>query len=708
MKLNNNTNIFTPNIKNSDEVKITNQNKISSQKPLPTDKITFKSSTKTVARQEVFKNILPKFMLGTTFLAGLELLMHNANANNENNIKKLDSYDKELVKIGLPTKEEFKNIIENSMTYDWQKKENVYSFTPEEVELISNAYDDEIVRSKLIYLLATDYNNFEGYKFKNFSAEETIKVLELVATYPEQENFIISIIERNKPYSIDNGHNNYANKYNFNDLHNLVLLRFQNPNIEKFIDNTINDKNYSNHDVFNMINLKLKMPDFVDKLIHDVTDNTTPLNIQAFKKIISSKEPKKTYETLNKIFEYCKQNNIQIDNLYYEKITSNWVIQQNGDFTYKYQFDNETGNLVRLDKIYDATPELKMYIHDKNSVCTTENNNIEIKMLNEEKVEKFSNIIPNKINTWIKKGGQESVTRKIVNNEYSKNGELKVIEKSLESYDGTTTDYGYNEDKNGNSFSYIHIKDAGGKSLLDYKHKFKKIDDNHFISIENDKRYDIVYFDDKVTVTQKDNKTGNELDKVTLEIGENESETSLLSKDLLRLLKKLSGSAYFDIAKSNTKIYLKKGSQKQNATFRYHNYNKATSIIVSDYFNNLEDIFVLQHEIGHLKDFQHKIKNNNDLIDIFKKEREMLFKKAPLPIINSLCYFVSKDSTEYNALKEIIGEVNAFLYASNNSPMLESRGHFLQEYFPQTFAKIANLLLNTTSQKSFINKESRF
>ena len=695
MKLSNNTNIFTPNIKNSGGVKITNQNKISSQKPLPTDKITFKSSTKTVARQEVLKNILPKFMLGTTFLAGLELLTHNANANNENNIKKLDSYDKELVKIGLPTKEEFKNILENSMTYDWQKEENVYSFHPVEIELISNAYDDEIVRSKLIYLLVTDYNNLEEHKFKNFSAEETIEVLQLVARYPEQENFINSILERNKQYSDDNDHNNYTNKYNFKDLRNLVLLRFQNPNIEKFIDNTINDKNYSKDDVFKIINLKLNMPDFIDKLIHDVTDNTTPLNIQAFKKIISSQEPKKTYETLNKIFEYCKQKNIQIDNLYHENITSNWVIEQNGDFIDKYQFNNETGNLVRLDKICDATPELKIYIHDKNSVCTIENNEIAIKTLNEEKLESFSDIIPNKINTWIKKDGQESVIRKIVNNEYSTNDELKLLEKSLESDDGTTTDYIYIEDKNGNSFSYIHIKDATGNSLLDYNHKFKKIDDNHFISIENDKRYDIVYFDDKVTVTQKDNKTGNELDKVTLEIGENESKTSLLSKDLLRLLKKLSGSAYFDIAKSNTKIYLKK--QEEHAYFCCYNYNKATSITIPDYYNNPEDIFVLQHEIGHLKDFQHKIRNNNDLIDVFEKEREMLFKKAPLPIIDSLYYFVSKDSTEYDALKEIIAEVNAFLHASNNCHRLEYRGHFLQEYFPQTFAKAANLLLNSSN-----------
>ena len=700
MKLNNNTNIFTPNIKNSNGVKITNQNKISSQKPLPTDKITFKSSTKTVARQKVLKNILPKFMLGTTFLAGLELLTHNANANNENNIKKLDSYDKELVEIGLPTKEEFKNLLKNSMTYDWQKEENVYSFTPKEVEVISIAYDDEIERSKLIYLLVTDYNNSEEYKFKNFSAEETIKVLQLVNYYPEQENlenFINSILERNKSYSVDNGHNNYTNKYNFDDLNYLVSLRLKNPNIEKFIDNTINDKNYSKDDVFNIIYLKLKMPDFIDKLIHDVTDNTTPLNIQAFKKIISSQEPKKTYETLNKIFEYCKQKNIQIDNLYNEKITSNWVIEQNGDYTYKYQFDNETGNLVRLDQIDNKIPTPQIYIHDGNSVYIMENNKIEITTLNEQKVENFSDIMPNKINTWIKKVGQESVSRKIATNEHSNNGKLNVIEKSLESYDGTTTDYVYIEDKNGNSFSYIHIKDATGNSLLDYKHQFKKIDDNHFISIENDKRYDIVYFDDKVTVTQKDNKTGNELDKVTLEIGENKSKTSLLSKDLLRLLKKLSGSAYFDIAKSNTKIYLKKESQDQNAYFRYNNCNKATSIMIADYYNKPEDIFVLQHEIGHLKDYQHKIRNNNDLIDIFEKEREMLFKKTPLPIIDSLSYFVSKDSTKYDALKEIIAEVNAFLYASNNCLRLESRGHFLQEYFPQTFAKAANLLLNSSN-----------
>ena len=45
------------------------------------------------------------------------------------------------------------------------------------------------------------------------------------------------------------------------------------------------------------------------------------------------------------------------------------------------------------------------------------------------------------------------------------------------------------------------------------------------------------------------------------------------------------------------------------------------------------------------------------------------------------------------SLEELVAETNAFLYASNDDPSIEMRGQFIQEHFPKTFAKIANLLL---------------
>ena len=52
-----------------------------------------------------------------------------------------------------------------------------------------------------------------------------------------------------------------------------------------------------------------------------------------------------------------------------------------------------------------------------------------------------------------------------------------------------------------------------------------------------------------------------------------------------------------------------------------------------------------------------------------------------------------KTQTFVDSLEELVAEVNAFLYASNSKPAIEMRGQFVQEHFTETFAKIANLLL---------------
>ena len=56
--------------------------------------------------------------------------------------------------------------------------------------------------------------------------------------------------------------------------------------------------------------------------------------------------------------------------------------------------------------------------------------------------------------------------------------------------------------------------------------------------------------------------------------------------------------------------------------------------------------------------------------------------------------FSSKTKSYEGSLEELIAETNAFLYASNDDPSIEMRGQFIQEHFPETFAKIAELLLS--------------
>ncbi len=697
MKLNNNTNIFTPNIKNSDGVKITNQNKISSQKPVSTDKITFKSGTKTVARQEVLKNILPKFMLGTTFLAGLELLMHNANANNENNIKKLDSYDKELVKIGLPTKEEFEKKLKTLLTYDWNAKKYVSRFDETDIAIIMQAYEDTPERSDLLNSTIAGYSNAQNVNFARFDINEIMDIIAVYDEHPEQKDFIKLLIRLHEISQKDNKTIIQA-KFEPQNIVKLTKLRAENPDLESFINDIIRDDKFSEDVAIKIIELKTNEPDLTDELLKNLSDKTNPLTANAVESITDFKEPKKMYSKLNNILQYCKDNNIKIDNLFYDKITANWIVYDNSN-NFRYSFNSISEKVERTDEVIQTQGQEISVLKGK-GIYSKDNDIVTIKNFDFTEQQKNS-VVPNKYDVY--KTEKNIPAYKIVSNDLVANGKMKIIEKNLEN-NGTRTNYFYAENKNGDKYTYINIKDSN-KVPLNHKYKFKKFDDNHFRSIENGKIFDITYSNDKVTVIQKDSKD-NEEKRIELNIGDNNSKTSLLSKDLLPLLKNLPGSAYFIIANTKTKIILENSHLIKRAHLEYN--AKNNKIAISDAYNNPEQLFVLNHELGHLKAHKTNMMNDNDLKNIFEKERENFFKTAPNSIIRELYYFTSKDNNKFDSLGEMIAEVNAFLYSSNTDIEFELRGQYLQKYFPQTFAKIANLLLNTTSQKSFINKESRF
>ena len=77
------------------------------------------------------------------------------------------------------------------------------------------------------------------------------------------------------------------------------------------------------------------------------------------------------------------------------------------------------------------------------------------------------------------------------------------------------------------------------------------IDDNHFETIENGVKYNIEYLENKVVVT-KDNG-----DVVEITIGDNSRDGSVISRDLLPLLKRAPGSFYFNLNKYGLqKIYI--------------------------------------------------------------------------------------------------------------------------------------------------------
>ena len=304
------------------------------------------------------------------------------------------------------------------------------------------------------------------------------------------------------------------------------------------------------------------------------------------------------------------------------------------------------------------------------------------KILNKEYYE-LSNSVDDKYN--IVQEGSNGKKYKIGLSEKSADGDI-LMEKSLVNDNGVKTDYFYRETPDGGRMNFIKITDENGQKLLENRTKFKKLDENTFESIENGTTYNIKYLKDKV-ISEKQNG-----DKVEIPIVPNGEDG--LSRDLLPILKQLPGSMYFDIQKMGlNKIAICKDNNLFSGT-SFYTKNECTNdkcIMISKELAEPKQLFVLLHELGHYKDWESKtiIHTNKELSELYNAERFNFMHNQSNLEVTAANYFVA-DETE--GLKEMIAETNALLYANNNWNRIEQRGQYLQQHFPKTFAKIAELL----------------
>ncbi len=300
-----------------------------------------------------------------------------------------------------------------------------------------------------------------------------------------------------------------------------------------------------------------------------------------------------------------------------------------------------------------------------------------------------SESVPNKYNIY--REFPDGKKYKIGLAEVSKNGNV-VIEKTLTTSKGMKTDYNYVEAPDGSRLSYTRIIDADGKVIAENKYKYQVLDDYHFKTTENGTEYYIQYndnaLDNYVRVTASDGR------QVILPIGNNFTLSSgVLSKRLLPLLKRMPGSFYFDIDNFGLK---KIGLEIDCVTSDNAHYNEIENLIaISKEW--IDEDFTLAHEIGHFRDKFRKISENPDVIKSYLREREIFMTNEPQYETHATDYMLNatprRTQTFVDSLEELVAEINAFLYASNSKPAIEMRGQFVQEHFPETFAKIASLLL---------------
>jgi len=270
-----------------------------------------------------------------------------------------------------------------------------------------------------------------------------------------------------------------------------------------------------------------------------------------------------------------------------------------------------------------------------------------------------------------------------------------IIEKSLISKDGTKTNYVYINDPSGNKFCYLKITDSQNQVTCENSYKYRKIDENHFQTIENEIQYDIIYSDDQVQVTRSDGQ------RVTLSIGKNTKNSgAVLSEDLVPLLKQMPGSFYFDIENLNLgRIIMGNTSGKRNAGYRDFGIRMDT--------DDMDATFTLCHEFGHFLAEALGILENQDILDTFAKEREKCKSEMSSYEFMQTQYLIFKmnDTRPAFSLDEFVAETNALLYSSQNWQELELRSQFIQQYFPETFSKVVNVLTTNGFGRSGISAD---
>lgn len=435
-------------------------------------------------------------------------------------------------------------------------------------------------------------------------------------------------------------------------------------------------------------------------------------------KIQTFLETKEQISAYKKAYQYLKENNLTnykiviVDsdrqNLYNEANIENFHNHKQILKEWNIAFFDQNGNLIRRDNAdtsdtyntesittqtghidYDAdiikNKEGRTYLKNSSKKVFDNNGNL----LYTEKYQTSSSV-KNKYD--IIREYPNGKIYKIGLAEISPTGNI-YIEKTLVTETGIKTDYNYLESPDGTRLNYTRIRDAKNNVIFENRYQYKVINDRHFITIENGVKYDIQYRSnfkgsEEVFVTRSDGET------VSILIGDNsESSNAVLSKDLLPLLKQMPGSFYFDINKFGLKkIGLEINSVRYDNA--HYNFDKNLIAISTEW---KDAIFTLAHEFGHYRDWFSKISSDPDVIDTFMKERKALIENQSQFEARQINYFINAKDGRINnnndSIKEIVAEINAFIYASNTNPNLELRGQYLQQYFPKTFAKVANKLV---------------
>ena len=260
----------------------------------------------------------------------------------------------------------------------------------------------------------------------------------------------------------------------------------------------------------------------------------------------------------------------------------------------------------------------------------------------------------------------------------------EVIQRNFTSPDGTKSEYYWEQSPEGFYISSYKITDKDGKVLLNQERTFQSVDGNpnKFISSCNDKVYEIEYLGNTVKITDKKENKITTLDLSKL--------TDTNNKDIMNAIKKLSGDALIDIAERGIK-----NIGTDNFGGNWSQYERILQIPSIEFaLDETEQMGVLMHEFGHFLDTEingsefGELSKDQEFLKIYNEELENFKKNSTSQMQLYVDYFTDHDGDEISATAETIAESNKILTTSHT----ETRTYFLQQNFPRSIAKIAELL----------------
>ena len=264
-----------------------------------------------------------------------------------------------------------------------------------------------------------------------------------------------------------------------------------------------------------------------------------------------------------------------------------------------------------------------------------------------------------------------------------KTNDGEIVEKNMESLDGTKTYYRYETDRKGNLILDYRITDKNQKELLNQSVTFEVIDENHFISSRNNQKHDIKV--DKNYITIKNLQNGK-TEKIELQNFTRNTEALLLP-----FLKSLPGDELFKMKELDLKAFYVT-EKVPNAAY---NPDDETIMTKEAYL----DTAVLLHEWGHakdslmFKDINEKIKDDRILRKIYNEEKEAFRAHFGDSQLSEIGYFVADyHYLGSDSIQEGIAETNALLSTCPKNEVQAVRSHFWQQYFPRTIAYLAGIL----------------